>query len=432
MKHTNRLILTHEGIDFDALASAVAAKKLYGDGMIISTGKKHDNVLMFLKLYRKYFSVERYSSIEKFSEIDEIIITDTAKRRRLGKLAAILDKTDAKITVYDHHPSYDIIGNYNYHEEVGAITTFLVEKLIENGNPINHIEADLFLLGIYEDTGSLLYPTTTARDMKIAAKLLECGGKLEIVSSYLNREFTEQQKKLAQTIVANMETHIINDIPITISTATLDETIGGISDVVNKIHYLENLKASFVIIKMGRRIHIVGRTGLNSLNINKIMSFFNGGGHVKAGSATLFDKSIEEVKFLLLEVLENNIKPILTAFDIMSHPVFTLFEDERIGDVIEKIDFSVYLNYPVLNRDGKLTGWVNKKKILELSDKGKLNVPLKGILQKNIVFVNKNTPFEKIEETFLEKNVSIIIVGTEKNIDGIITPTDVVRILHMK
>ena len=50
-------------------------------------------------------------------------------------------------------------------EETGATTTLLVEAIQNAGLHLLPEEATLLLLGIYEDTGSLTYETTTARDI---------------------------------------------------------------------------------------------------------------------------------------------------------------------------------------------------------------------------------------------------------------------------
>ena len=54
-------------------------------------------------------------------------------------------------------------------EPVGATVTLLVERLQASGLTLAPEEATLLLLGIYEDTGSLTYDTTTGRDAATGA-----------------------------------------------------------------------------------------------------------------------------------------------------------------------------------------------------------------------------------------------------------------------
>jgi len=426
-----RIFISHEGMDFDSLAGMYAAKKLYGEGKICSIGKKRDNVKMFLKLYYKHFPINKFSHIKEMDKIDEVIIVDTRRKSRIGNFSKVIEKINPKIVVWDHHPGGDIRGEVNHVDtEIGSVTTLVVEKILEKSIPINPVEANLFLLGIYEDTGSLQYPNTTSRDASVVSELINRGGKLDIVSSYLNRGFDTLQEKLLDRILDDIKEYKIKNYKVAISTINLKEIVGGISDIVHKVQYMINYKTIFVVVGMGKKIHIVGRTSLNSININEVMSYFGGGGHIKAGSATVYNDRIEDIKNRLVEILQNELEPILKAKDIMSFPVYILNSDKKVEKAVEKIKYLYYMNFPVANNKGEIVGWVPKKKIYDIYDRGDGNIPLKGIMNHDVLFVEKNTPFNKLEETFVQSNVSIIIVGNEKKVEGVVTPSDIISVLH--
>jgi len=67
---------------------------------------------------------------------------------------------------------------------VGATTTLLVERIADQGVVVSPIEATLFMLGIYEDTGALSYGTTTPRDLRAAAWLLEHSANMLVVNNF--------------------------------------------------------------------------------------------------------------------------------------------------------------------------------------------------------------------------------------------------------
>ncbi|HOO60317.1 MAG TPA: CBS domain-containing protein, partial [Candidatus Mcinerneyibacteriales bacterium] len=342
-----RIIISHEGMDFDSLAGMAAARKLYGDGIMLSLGKKRDNVALFLKMHYKYFTIEKFSRFRDLNEITEIVMVDTRRRQRLGRFAEFLDKTRARIVIFDHHPGGDISGDESWVESTGAVTTLLVERLLEKEIHVNPVEASLFLLGIYEDTGALTYSTTTDRDVAAAAELMKRGARPENILAFLNREFNPLQQRLQVMLKSSMESYTINGLPIHIATADLDEIVGGISDILQRLHVREELQTSFAIVGMGRKTHMVGKTSGEDLNMNEIMAFFGGGGHIKSASATLLNTSVREAKEKLISLLEEKAVPGVRAFDIMSRPVFTLKEDEKLGEVIEKIIYSHYRNVPV-------------------------------------------------------------------------------------
>ncbi len=425
-----RVYVSHEGMDFDSLAGMVAAKKLHGDGALLSLGKKRSNVALFLKLYYKYFKIEKFSRFEKIGDIGEVVMVDTRRRKRLGNFVDFLDKTHPKVIVYDHHPEGDINGDIEHLDSTGAVTTMIVEKILEADIEINPAEAALFLLGIYEDTGALLYPTTTYRDVMAAGNMIKLGARPENIRSFLRREFNPLQKELYESLKHTLEYYDINGLTIHVAKAQLPEIVGGISDIMGLVHMRHDLDTSFGIVGMGRKVHIVGKTSTNDININQLMSHFGGGGHMKAGSVTLYDTSVDEVKEQLLDLLNEKVFPGIKAYDIMSRPVFTLQEDETVNDVVEKIVYSHYRNCPVKDSDNTITGWISKEKIMRLRKRGETNVPLKGIMSRGVVRVGSDMPFDKIKETFFKEDVSIIIVEENGEMIGVITPSDVVSLLH--
>ena len=64
-------------------------------------------------------------------------------------------------------------------EEIGATTTIMVELLRQKGIPITPFEATIFALGIYEETGSLTFVSTTERDVQAVAYLISPGRTAE-------------------------------------------------------------------------------------------------------------------------------------------------------------------------------------------------------------------------------------------------------------
>ncbi|HHH84613.1 MAG TPA: CBS domain-containing protein, partial [Firmicutes bacterium] len=334
--------------------------------------------------------------------------------------------------VYDHHPGGDINGDESLVDYTGAVTTLLVEKLLEKDIHINPVEASLFLLGIYEDTGALTYSTTTDRDVVAVAELMKRGARPENILPFLKREFNPLQRKLQEMLKSSMVSYTINGMPLHIATADLDEIVGGISDILQNIHMREGLQTSFAIVGMGRKIHMVGKTSSDGLNMNEIMAAFGGGGHIQSASATLMNTSVEDVKQKLLSLLEKKALPGVRAVNLMSRPVFTLCENEKLGEVIEKIIYSHYRNIPVEDEYGRIVGRVSKEKIMQMRRNEQIHIPIKGIMDKRVLFLDQETPADQVRETFFRENVSLIIVTEGDKMVGVITPSDVVHYLHTR
>jgi tRNA nucleotidyltransferase (CCA-adding enzyme) len=89
-----------------------------------------------------------------------------------------------------------------------------VEEIQEVGRNLSPVQATLLLLGIYEDTGSLSYASTTPRDVRASAWLLERGADLNLVGEFLNHPLSNGQRDLYDRLLENIETHEYHGLSI--------------------------------------------------------------------------------------------------------------------------------------------------------------------------------------------------------------------------
>ena len=191
----NAVITTHINADFDALASMIAAKKLYPEATLVFPGSQERNLRNFFLHSTSYlFNFTKIKQID-FDRISRLILVDTRQRSRIGKFAEIVDKEDLEIHVYDHHPDSeeDVHGNIEVVRGVGATTSLLTEIIREREIPISPDEATILSLGIHEDTGSFTFSSTTAEDHRAAAWLSEQGANQNLIADMLTRELTAEQ-----------------------------------------------------------------------------------------------------------------------------------------------------------------------------------------------------------------------------------------------
>ena len=127
------VITTHINADFDALASMLAAQKLYPDSMAVFPGSQEKNLRnFFIKSMVYLFNMADIKDID-LDSIKKLVLVDTRQASRIGKLAAVLERSDVDIHIYDHHPpmSNDIKGHYEIYCATGATVTILTEILRE-------------------------------------------------------------------------------------------------------------------------------------------------------------------------------------------------------------------------------------------------------------------------------------------------------------
>lgn len=119
--------------DFDAVASMVAAQKLYPDALVVFPDSQENNLRDFFLNSMMYLLNSVDIKEIDFDRVTRLILVGTRQPRRIGKLAQLLERTGLDIHIYDHHPPApgDIKGSLEMVEPLGATVTILAEIIIE-------------------------------------------------------------------------------------------------------------------------------------------------------------------------------------------------------------------------------------------------------------------------------------------------------------
>ena len=306
------VITTHINADFDGLASMLAAKKLYPDAVLAFPGGQEKNLRdFFLRSTMYLFQTEKVKNIP-LNKIRRLILVDIRQPHRIGKFAALCNRDDVEVHIYDHHPASpeDITGAVEKIKPVGATSTIMCQILQERGIDITPDEATVLMLGIYEDTGNLTFASTTAEDFQAAAYLLAKGARLNMVSDLITRELTADQVSLLNQLVENATIRNINGIQVMFATASYSSYVGEFSVLVHRLKDMQNANVLFAIANMDDRIYLVARSRIPEVNAGEVVSEFGGGGHPTAAAATIHNMTLSQVEQKLLEVLHSKIKPV--------------------------------------------------------------------------------------------------------------------------
>lgn len=424
------IIASHNNLDLDGLASMVAAKKLYPDAQMIFVGTLSRQCQEFMALHKDIFNVRRAEDIP-FERVTRLILVDTKEYKRIGILRRLIKNYDLEVHIYDHHPSSadDIPAHMAIVERVGATTTLLVELIMERGRNLSSFEATVLALGIYSDTGNLTFFSTTPRDAKAVAFLLSQGARLAIVSDFTSRALTEEQKSLLNTLILSAQHYLINGMKILLTKATLDEFVAGLGLLTHKLGDIEGVDLIISVVYMEDRIHVVGRSRSDTVNVKAILQEFGGAGHEKAASATIKTKDLEGVISQLTEIIKAQIKPAIVAGNIMSTPVKTVYPDttmEEAGKVMLRYGHS---GLPVV-KGLQMVGVISRRDVDKALQHNLGHAPVKGYMSRNIISTSADSPLSEVQQLLIKNNIGRLPIVEGDRLIGIVSRTDVLKTLH--
>ena len=432
-KAHKEVITTHINADFDALASMIAARKLYPGAALVFAGSQERNLRNFFLHSASYlFNFIKIKQID-FDSIKRLILVDTRQKSRIGRFAELVDRPDVEIHIYDHHPDSedDIRGQVEVIRKIGSSTAILTRLIREKGLPVSHDEATVMCLGIHEDTGSFTFSSTTPEDYEAAAWLTEQGVDHNVVADMLTRELSAEQVWLLNDLTKSAITRVINSVEVVITKVVRDEYVGDFAVLVHKFMEMENLDVVFALAQMEDRIYLVARSRIEQVNTAEIALALGGGGHPNAASATIKNKTLMQVERSLQALLRSRINPTKTARDLMSSPAIHIPPHETVkkaADLMTRYNINVLL---VMNKRDILKGYVTRQVVEKSVFLGLEDIKVNECMNIEFSTVPPEASLKQVQELIIRNRLRIlpVVEPESQRAMGVITRTDLLNIL---
>jgi tRNA nucleotidyltransferase (CCA-adding enzyme) len=428
------IITTHVNADFDAVASMLAAQKLYPKALVVFPGSQEKNLRNFFINSMVYlFNMAELNDID-LSRVKRLVLVDTRQATRIGKLADLLSKQDLEIHIYDHHPSTenDIKGHVLVYQPTGANVTILTKIIADRKIDLSPDEATILCLGIYEDTGSFTFPSTTEKDFSAAAFLLSKGANLNIISDLIARELSPEQVVLLNDMIQSATRYKVNGIDIVITSVTTEKYMPDLAFLVQKMVKMENLEALFAIARMENKIYVIARSRINDVDVGAIVTPLGGGGHAYAAAASIKGKTLAQTENKLLEILFSKIKASRQAKDLMTSPAILVEADVSCKDannLLTRYNINALVVTEKQDDSQALQGYITRQ-VIEKALHHKLDhIAVKEYMTTEVATVDLHADLLEIQEKIIENKQRMLPVVNNGRITGVITRTDLLNTL---
>jgi len=304
---SNIVITSHKSPDGDSVGSSLGL--LY---FIEKLGKRAKvchpdpapNFLYWLDTESFQLMTEEPEAVEQtFAQADLVFCLDYNATNRIGsKMQALLEPTQAKTIMIDHHLNPEDFATLQVSETSASSTSELIVELIEQSDNAGLLDQKIgtpLYLGILTDTGSFRFSSTKPRTHQILAKLIEAGVENHLVHELLSDTNTASRLRL-QGYAMSEKLEILEDYMVAVISLTKEELArfnyqkGDTDNLANQVLSIKGMRAAIVFTERDGIMKISFRSKGEDNPVNILAAEnFNGGGHANAAGG-MSDLSVEE------------------------------------------------------------------------------------------------------------------------------------------
>ena len=301
------LILTHINPDGDALGSIISMKcaikqKFNKEADTLFIGKYPD-IYEFLPCRRDLISIENFNSDKIY---DVAIALDVASKDRMANIEKTFNSAKYKVNI-DHHKTNNNYATFNFVDGNASSTGEVLYGLFNDLNiEITKDIAVSLYTSILTDTGCFKYNSTTPNAMKICSELLSKGVDPSKTAQLIYGNKPKSMVLLNAYAISNAK--FLSNEKIAYTVVSLDdlERFKADSDhtegIVEHLKEIDSVEVAILFKELKNGFTKVSFRSKN-VDVAKISSKFDGGGHTNAAGCTVkkpmniaIEKIIEELK----------------------------------------------------------------------------------------------------------------------------------------
>ena len=447
------VITCHTNADNDALASMVGALFLYPGAVLLFPGSQERQVQEFYEeVVEPLFPCVSQKELDA-EAVQRLVVVDTHLKSRLPQVKKLLEERPGiDIQVWDHHALSDDEGEDRLAasllrvEGAGAASTMLVEEIRRRNLSLTCETATALAAGIYGDTGSFLYSSTTPGDLEAAAWLVGQGADLAVVSRLITRVMGREQLKALSAMLENTQVREVGGVVMAISSMQSETFLEDFATLAPRIMEIEDCSVLFAIASMEDKVQVVGRSRSSLVDVGEICRRLGGGGHHYAASASVKDMTLPQVRDFLKMQASLIVNADETAGRLMTAPALGVSEKLTIGEA-QALMIRYGLKAVPIFADGtqRCVGLLAQETAAKASGHGLAHVAVAMYMQRSFSVVPESADIQELVDIMIGGQQRLIpVVGggdvaetdedvragllMERDVVGVVTRTDIIRL----
>jgi len=313
MQSDHVLIMGHSVSDLDAIGSGVGlATAVKSCGRTPYIVVREDTSLatnLINRVRNEWEDEELFITPERalsmgISENSLLIITDVHVAR-MTESEELVNRFSKKVVIDHHRRMVDYIRDtvVSYHEPYASSASELVCELIQYIVPphikVPQVAAEAMLSGIMLDTRNFA-ERAGVRTFEASAYLRRLGA----VSTEVLKLFSiPKEVYQAKSDLVN-GAFIYKDVAVSLADNMTRDLYVSVPQAANDLLGLDGVRGSVVAVKFDDVIQISARS-LGEINVQVLMEYLGGGGHLTMAGAQLRGETLEQAKEKIMESIDN-------------------------------------------------------------------------------------------------------------------------------
>ena len=446
------VITCHANADNDALGALVGALVLYPEAVLFFPGSQERQVQDFYdEVVEPLFPCVTARELETM-DVSRLVVVDTHLAGRVPHVKKLLERESPDIHVWDHHALSDDEGQDRLNaslfrvEKAGSASAVIAEEIRNRQLSVTCETATALEAGIYGDTGSLLYSSTTQTDFDSAAWLFSCGADLAVVSRLITRVMGREQLKALSAMLENTEARDIGGVVMAISSMQSETFLDDFATLAPRIMEIEECQVLFAIASMEDKVQVVGRSHSPLVDVGEICRRLGGGGHHYAASASVKAMTLPQVRDFLRMQASLIVNADETAGRLMTSPALGVSERLTIGEALSLMVRYGLKAVPIF-ADGtqRCIGLLAQETAAKASSHGLAHIRVSMYMQRSFSVVPEDADIQELVDVMIGGQQRLIPVvegrGPEglsyeerenelltRAVKGVVTRTDIIRL----